>query len=60
MEDTNKKKDDLYDRNNPNFIGVNRVNTYTADIPDKLRDKYTAPDQTLRIAKVANPNNSWV
>ena len=59
MEDTNKKKDDLYDRNNPNFIGVNRVNTYTADIPDKLRDKYTAPDSTQRCAHV-NPNNSWV
>lgn len=58
--DNKEKTFDPYDRDDPGFIGVNRVNTYTADIPEKYRDKYTVPDQTLRIAKVANPNNSWV
>lgn len=58
MEDKSKTID-LYDRDNPEFIGVNRVNTYTADMPEKYRNKHTAPDQTLRRACV-NPNNSWV
>ena len=36
-------------------VGVNRVNDYTSNIPDKLRDNYVAPDMTQRISKV-NPN----
>ena len=60
MMDNKDKTFDPYDRNDPEFIGVNRVNTYTADIPEKYRKSYTTPDSTQRIAKVANPNNSWV
>jgi hypothetical protein len=40
---------------NDDPVGINRVNDYTATIPDHLRDNYTAPDQTQRISKV-NPN----
>jgi hypothetical protein len=58
MEDKSKTID-LYDRDNPEFIGVNRVNTYTADMPEKYRNKHTAPDSSQRVAHV-NPNNSWV
>jgi len=57
--DNKEKTFDPYDRDDPGFIGVNRANTYTADIPEKYRDKYTVPDSTQRRACV-NPNNSWV
>lgn len=36
-----------------------RVNTYTADLPEKYRKNKVAPDQSQRRAHV-DPNNSWV
>jgi hypothetical protein len=42
------------------FIGpVGRPNTYTADLPEKVRKTVTIPDPSQRVAYV-NPNHSWV
>ena len=37
-------------------IGVNRVNDYTANLPEAVRNNYVAPDMTQRVTHV-NPNN---
>lgn len=46
--------------NDEDFIGpVGRPNTYTADLPEKVRKTVTIPDPSQRPAHV-NPNHSWV
>lgn len=41
------------------FIGsYGTSNTYTANIPEKFRDKYTRVDSVRRTAH-ANPNGNW-
>ena len=46
--------------NDEDFIGpVGRPNTYTADLPEKVRKTVTSPDPSQRPAHV-NPNHSWV
>ena len=37
-------------------IGVNRVNDYTANLPESVRANYSSPDQTTRVTHL-NPNN---
>lgn len=40
---------------NEDPIGVQRVNDYTANLPEHIRANYTAPDMTQRVSHV-NPN----
>ena len=54
MEETNKTISQ-YDLKPEDMIGVNRINTYNADKPEWLRNRYTSPDQSQRLAHV-NPN----
>lgn len=37
-------------------IGVNRVNDYTSNLPENIRENYTAPDMSQRISHV-DPNS---
>ena len=45
---------EYYENEDP--IGVQRVNDYTANLPEAVRKNYSAPDQVQRVAKVS-PNN---
>ena len=58
----NDNKDDLYREcvKDYDFIGsYGTPNTYTADLPESVRSRYSRLDSTQRVAYV-NPNNSYV
>lgn len=53
-------KENLYKEYVNDYIGpYGTPNTYTADLPESVRDQYVRPDSSQRIA-YKNPNNSYV